>query len=156
MLVELDSLGGDNKNVFILSATNHPWDVDTALRRPGRFDRTVLVLPPDENARASILQYHLKQKPVEAIDLDQLAIKSAQFSGADLAHLCETAVEYAMEDSLTSGIPRPIQPQDFSRALQEVKPSTKPWFETARNYAMFANEGGVYDELLNYIQTNKL
>src|SRR5579871_6043920 len=56
LLAELDSLNGDNAGVFVLAATNHPWDVDTALRRPGRLDRTLLVLPPDRPAREAILR----------------------------------------------------------------------------------------------------
>ncbi len=48
LLLELDDVTGGNEGVFVLAATNHPWDVDSALRRPGRLDRTLLVLPPDE------------------------------------------------------------------------------------------------------------
>jgi len=156
LLAEMDSVGSDNKNVFILAATNHPWDVDTALRRPGRFDRVVLVLPPDATARLHILQHHLKDRPVENIDLQSIAARTELFSGADIAHLCESAVEYALEESLTTGTTRPVISADFDKALKEIRPSTRPWFETARNYAMFANEGGVYDDLLNYIRAQKL
>lgn len=155
-LAEMDSVDNDNKNVFVLSATNHPWDVDTALRRPGRFDRLVLVLPPDLDARKHILEYHLKDRPVQDLNLDAIAKKTDFFSGADLAHLCESAIEFALEDSIESGTARPVTMQDFERALKEVKPSTRPWFETARNYAMFANEGGAYDDLLQFIQQAKL
>ena len=56
LLSEMDSLGGRNDGVFVLGATNHPWDVDSALRRPGRFDRMLLVLPPDGAAREAILR----------------------------------------------------------------------------------------------------
>lgn len=76
LLTELDSVASDNEGLFVLAATNQPWDVDSALRRPGRFDRTVLVLPPDAPARASILQYHLRERPVEKIDLARLAATS--------------------------------------------------------------------------------
>ncbi len=72
-LAELDSFGADNEGVFVLAATNHPWDVDPALRRPGRFDRTLLVLPPDEPARRRILEVHLREKPVGEVDIDALA-----------------------------------------------------------------------------------
>src|SRR5258707_3787839 len=50
LLLELDDVSGNNEGVFLLAATNHPWDVDSALRRPRRFDRTLLVLPPDAAA----------------------------------------------------------------------------------------------------------
>lgn len=155
LLAEMDSIGSDNKNVFILAATNHPWDVDTALRRPGRFDRLALVLPPDIEARVKILDYHLRDRPAENLNLQKIAERAKDFSGADLAHLCETAVEYAMHESIESGNVRPINMADFSKAINEIQPSTRPWFETARNYAMFANEGGVYDDLLDYLQRHK-
>ncbi|MDH5371268.1 MAG: AAA family ATPase, partial [Gammaproteobacteria bacterium] len=108
LLSEMDSVGSDNKNVFILGATNHPWDVDTALRRPGRFDRVALVLPPDVAARLKILEYHMRDRPIKDVNMQQIAEKTDQFSGADLAHLCETAVEYAMNDSIETGNVRPV------------------------------------------------
>ncbi|HEY3549535.1 MAG TPA: AAA family ATPase [Gaiellaceae bacterium] len=107
-LSELDSFGTDNEGVFVLAATNHPWDVDAALRRPGRFDRMILVLPPDEPARVAILRFHLRERPLGAIDLEALAAATDLFSGADLAHLCESAAESALEESIASGTPRPI------------------------------------------------
>jgi SpoVK/Ycf46/Vps4 family AAA+-type ATPase len=156
LLAEMDSIGGNNDGVFVLAATNHPWDVDTALRRPGRFDRMLLVLPPDEPAREAILRYHLKDRPAAGVDLRWVVSRTAEFSGADLSHLCETAAELAMEESLAAGKPRPIETGDFKKALKEVRPSTRPWFEIARNYAMFANEGGTYDDLLVYLKTNRI
>ena len=152
LLTELDSVGSDNEGVFVLGATNQPWDVDAALRRPGRFDRTVLVLPPDAPARASILEYHLRQRPVEEIDLAKLVAATDRFSGADLAHLCETAAEKALIESSRSGVVRMIGMADFDAALREVRPSTGPWFSSARGVAMFANEGGAYDELVAYFR----
>ncbi|MBO0857455.1 MAG: ATP-binding protein [Chloracidobacterium sp.] len=156
LLSEMDSVDADNEGIFVLAATNHPWDVDTALRRPGRLDRTLLVLPPDGAARIAILQLQSRQRPIDKIDFKWLAEKTSEFSGADLVHLFESAVELAMEDSLTSGRARPIGMNDFKKALKEIKPSTRAWFEVARNYAMFANDGGTYDELLIYLRANKL
>jgi SpoVK/Ycf46/Vps4 family AAA+-type ATPase len=156
LLSELDSAGSDNEGVFVLGATNQPWDIDPALRRPGRFDRTLLVLPPDPPARLSILRYHLRDRPLGSVDLQRLAGRTEGFSGADLRLLCESAAESALEDSLQRGTTRPIQPGDFDRALREVSPSTRPWFDVARNYAMFANEAGAYDDLLAYMRRHKL
>lgn len=156
LLSELDSVDNDNNNVFVLAATNHPWDVDTALRRPGRFDRLILVLPPDTPARQQILEYHLRERPVENVDISEIAERTDFFSGADLSHLVESAVEFALEESIDTGRARPVNKTDFERALSEIKPSTRPWFETARNYAIFANEGGSYDQLLQFIQKYKI
>ncbi|MFC3504992.1 ATP-binding protein [Micromonospora krabiensis] len=156
LLAELDGMEGSNEGVFVLAATNTPWDVDPALRRPGRLDRVVLVLPPDAEARAAILEYHLRERPIAGIDLRKVVAATEDFSGADLAHLCETAAEYAMADSVRSGEVRMIEQRDVERALKEVRPSTRPWMATARNVAMFANEGGVYDDLVAYLKKRKL
>jgi len=156
LLAEMDGIGPDNEGVFLLGATNHPWDVDSALLRPGRFDRMALVLPPDEPARAAILEHHMKGKPATAVDVRALAAKTDGFSGADLAHLSESATELAMEESLTSGKVRSITTADFIQALRQVKPSTRGWFETARNFVLFANQSGTYDDLLEYMRSKKL
>ena len=156
LLAELDGVGADNVGVFVLAATNHPWDVDAALRRPGRFDRTLLVLPPDLPAREAILRFALRDRPVEGgIDLPRFARRTEDFSGADLTHLAQSAAELAMEESLASGAVRPIGGTHFERALRELRPSTHAWIETARNYVMFANEGGVYDDLQAYLRARK-
>jgi SpoVK/Ycf46/Vps4 family AAA+-type ATPase len=156
LLAEMDSIKADNDGLFILAATNHPWDVDTALRRPGRFDRMIFVGPPDADARNSILSVHLRGRMAGGIDTTLIATRTDAFSGADIAHLCDTATEHAMEDSLKRGKTRPIEQKDFILALKEVKPSTRPWLETARNDAMFANEGGAYDGLLEYLRASRL
>jgi SpoVK/Ycf46/Vps4 family AAA+-type ATPase len=157
LLAELDGIHGEeNDGIFVLGATNHPWDVDAALVRPGRFDRRILVLPPDESAREAILRYHLRERPTDGLDVPWIALRTSDFSGADLAHLCESAAEIALESSATTAAARPITLGDFQQALKDVRPSTRPWFETSRNYALFANEGGVYDDLLAYMRAHKM
>jgi SpoVK/Ycf46/Vps4 family AAA+-type ATPase len=156
LLAEMDGAQQDNEGVYVLAATNHPWDVDAALRRPGRLDRTLLVLPPDQPARAEILRHCLSERPAEGIDFAGVAAKTEDYSGADLVHLCESAAEFAIEDSIRSGRPRPIDMRDMKRALKEVRPSIRPWLETARNHALYANEGGIYDELLEYLRRRRL
>ena len=156
LLHELDSIGSENEGVFVLAATNTPWDVDPALRRPGRFDRMLMVLPPDEPARRTILELHLRERPVKDVDVAALAKATELFSGADLAHLCEGAAELALEDSIESGEARPITTKDMKQALREITPSTRAWFDTAKNYAMFANEGGLYDDLVQFIRAHRL
>ncbi len=156
-LHELDGIGADNEGVFVLSATNHPWDVDSALRRPGRFDRTLLVLPPDLPARAAILRSGSEGRPLGSdIDFNQLAKSTEDYSGADIVHLCDSAAENALEDSIRSGKARPIGNADYARALKEVKTSVRAWFDTAKNYAQFSNEGGVYDDLLEYLRARRM
>jgi SpoVK/Ycf46/Vps4 family AAA+-type ATPase len=130
--------------------------VDSALRRPGRFDRTLLVLPPDQPAREAVFRYHLRDRPVAGVDLARLATLTDGYSGADIAHVCETAAERALLDSVRQGAPRMIGQADLEAAAVEVKPSLGPWFETARNVALFANEGGTYDDLAAYLKRRRL
>jgi AAA+ superfamily predicted ATPase len=156
LLLELDDVTGGNEGVFLLAATNHPWDVDSALRRPGRFDRMLLVLPPDQPARAAIFRYHLRERPVERVDPERLAKLTDGYSGADIAHICESAAELALLDSVRRGEPRMISQQDLESAIRDVRPSLTPWFDAARNVALFANEGGAYDELAAYLKKNRL
>ncbi|MFF0423468.1 ATP-binding protein [Streptomyces sp. NPDC004520] len=157
LLTELDGIasGAGNEGVFVLAATNVPWDVDIALRRPGRLDRTLLVLPPDAAAREAILRYHLRERPIEAVDLGKLVKATEDFSGADLAHVCETAAEAALLDSARTGSVRLITTKDLLGAAKQIKPSTEPWFAAARNVAMFANEGGLYDDLLAHLKRKR-
>jgi len=156
LLLELDDVASDNTGVFLLAATNHPWDVDSALRRPGRFDRTLLVLPPDGPAREGVFRYHLRERPVAGIDLAKLSRLTDGYSGADIAHVCETAAERALLDSVRRGEPRLIGQADLEAAVGEVRPSLGTWFETARNVALFANEGGAYDDLVAYLRKRRL
>lgn len=156
LLAEMDGADDPNDGVFVLAATNAPWDVDPALRRPGRLDRMMLVLPPDRPAREAVLRYHLRDRPLENIDLARIVKATEHFSGADLAHVCNTAAEYAMHDSITSGEVRMMRQVDFDRALTEIRPSTGTWLDAARNVAMFANTGGDYDPLVTYLRARKL
>lgn len=156
LLQEMDGIGSDNDGLFVLGATNHPWDVDTALLRPGRFDRVVLVLPPDEPAREAILRHHLAGRPVAGIDLRAIAAQTDGFSGADLEHLCATAAEKAMMDSIASGEVRPITMADVRAALAELRPSTTAWLQSARNVVTFANNDGRYDDLAAYLRSRRM
>jgi SpoVK/Ycf46/Vps4 family AAA+-type ATPase len=156
LLLELDDVSAGNEGVFILGASNHPWDVDSALRRPGRFDRMLLVLPPDAPAREAVFRFHLQDRPVAGIDLARLAAMTDGYSAADIAHACESAAELALLDSARSGKVRMIGPPDLVAAIGEITPSIGPWFESARNVALFANEGGAYDDLAAYLKKRKL
>lgn len=157
LLTEMDGSHDDNEGVFVLGATNQPWDLDPALRRPGRFDRTLLVLPPDAEARKVILEHHLADRPVSTdVDLGAIARRTEGYSGADLRLICEAAAEHGIAASIDSGQVEPITKRQLERATKEVKPSTRPWFETARNYATFANQDGAYDELLAYMRKHRM
>ncbi|NII39429.1 SpoVK/Ycf46/Vps4 family AAA+-type ATPase [Curtobacterium flaccumfaciens] len=155
LLTELDGVDGGNDGVFVLAATNQPWDVDPALRRPGRLDRTVLVLPPDAPARQAVFRSELSRRPVEGIDLATLAARTEGFSGADIAYACEVAAERALMDSVATGTPRLIGMADLTAAVSELRPSTGPWLDTARSVVTFGEDDGTYAELRAYLKKRK-
>lgn len=151
-LAELDGVDAANEGLLILAATNAPWHLDNAFRRPGRFDRIVFVPPPDGAARASIVQLLLTGKPADGIDFDQVAKKTADFSGADLRAVVEQAIEAKLRDAMKSGQLQPLRTKDLLASAGNIKPSTREWFATARNYALYSNQGGTYDEILKYLK----
>lgn len=155
LLAEMDPARNAGEGVFVLGATNHPWDVDPALRRPGRFDRMLLVLPPDPPARAAILRHHLRDRPSTGVDVDRLVKRTEHFSGADLAHVCDTAAERALAASMRAGRLVPVTSADLEAAAREVRPSTGPWFATARNVVTFGNTDGGYDDLAAYLRKHR-
>jgi SpoVK/Ycf46/Vps4 family AAA+-type ATPase len=150
-LAELDGVQASNDGLLILAATNAPWHLDSAFRRPGRFDRILFVPPPDLPARAEILRVLLKGKPVDQIDHGQVAKKTDGFSGADLKAVIDLAIEEKLKQAMRDGIPRPLVTKDLLAAAGSIKPSTREWFASARNYALYANQGGAYDEVLKYL-----
>ncbi|MBL8300728.1 MAG: ATP-binding protein [Rhodanobacteraceae bacterium] len=152
-LAELDGFAQNNQGVLILGATNVPWAVDPAFRRPGRFDRVLFVPPPDQVAREEILATLLRDRPVAGtIDLPGLARTTSTFSGADLRHLVDSAADEAIEASLTAGEEVPLNAEHLKIALSQVRPTTLEWLTTARNYARYANESGQYDEVLEFLR----
>jgi len=154
-LSELDGVETDNDGVLILAATNTPWHLDSAFRRPGRFDRVIFVPPPDAIGREAVLQIHLKGKPTDSVDHAKIAAKTEGFSGADLKSVVDVCVERKLTDAISTGLPKPIVTKDLLAAAKTVRPSVSEWFATARNHALYANEGGVYDEVLDYLKVKR-
>ncbi|WP_299214521.1 AAA family ATPase [uncultured Aquimarina sp.] len=154
-LAELDGIDSDNDGILVLGATNTPWHLDPAFRRPGRFDRIIFVAPPDNTAKTAIYEIMLKDKPIENIDYKALSKAAKEFSGADIQASIDVAVEQKLMQSFNDGIPKPINTKDVLKAIKSIKPSTKEWFNTSKNYALYANDSGLYDEILSYLKIKK-
>ena len=151
-LTEMDGVDTTTDGVLIMAATNTPWDVDNALKRPGRFDRLVFVAPPDETAREQIFQLKLEGRYAENIDVAKLAAQTEFFSGADIENVVELASENVLEEILTTGIERPLNTGDLLRALEGQQPSTLDWLRTAKNYVKYSNQGGLYNDVEAYLK----
>lgn len=155
-LAQLDGFGADNQGVLILAATNMPWDVDTAMKRPGRFARQIFVPPPDEMARAEIFRLKLDGVPTEPIDFAAAAKATPNFSGADIDGAVELAKEYVLEEHITRNVERPIGNADLARAVREMRPSTLDWLRTARNLVKYAGADDAYRDVEDYLKKNKI
>ncbi len=154
-LAEMDGNVGDNDGLLILGATNAPWHLDPAFRRPGRFDRILFVPPPDEPARCSIIEVMAKDKPMHALDAAAVAKKTRDFSGADLKAVFDIAIERSLARAMTENRVIPLGTDDLLKSARDVKPSTKAWFESAKNYAIYSNQSGFYDDVLTFLGIKK-
>lgn len=154
-LTQLDGVLSQNRDVLVLAASNMPWDVDSAMKRSGRFARQVFVPPPDHAARLQLFGLKLEGVPVEVLDLDALAKATPFYSGADIEGLIDLAKERVIAHAIETGVERPLRQQDLLQAGQEYAASTLEWLRTARNLVRYGGDGG-YRELEQYLKSNKL
>lgn len=154
-LSELDGAQAQNDDLLVLGATNAPWQLDGAFLRPGRFDRIIFVPPPDRAAREEIARIHAKGKPLSDFDPADIAKRTEGFSGADLKSVFDQATEAALTEAMKKGSMVPVTGKMLVQAAKNVKPSTKKWFESAKNHALYANQSGFYDDILTYLGLKK-
>ena len=127
ILTEMDGLE-DVGDIVIIGATNRPDMLDTALLRPGRFDRIILTPAPDEKTREEIFKVHTKGMPLKGIDLKELAKKTEGYVGADMEAICREAAIIALREDMKS---KEVTKKHFERALDKVKPSINKEVEEA-------------------------
>ncbi|TRY18259.1 ATP-binding protein [Tessaracoccus rhinocerotis] len=149
LLEELDGVASVNDGVYFLAATNRPWDIDPALRRPGRIDKTVLVLPPDAEARAGILRGALEGRPA-AVDPLAVAAATDGFSGADVAHVAKVALQKSMAASMAKGEIVPVTTESVLQAAATVTPSTTTWFDQVAPVLEYGVDDGTFEQLRAY------
>jgi len=129
LLAEMDGIN-DLKNVVVIAATNRPDMLDTALLRPGRFDRILLVDVPDKKSREKILEIHTKNMPLDkSIKMSDLLRKTEGFVGADIENLVRESAMLALRKDINT---KTVTMKDFDEALAKVKPSVSE--ETAKRY----------------------
>jgi transitional endoplasmic reticulum ATPase len=119
MLSEMDGLE-EMKDVLVIAATNRPDMLDTALLRPGRFDKILLVNAPSSEGREKILKIHTDKMPLFKVDVKQLAEDTEGFTGADLEALAREAAMIALREDMDAKI---VKRKHFDSAIQKIKPS---------------------------------
>lgn len=155
-LAQLDGIDNDNQGVLILAATNMPWDVDSAMKRPGRFARQVFVPPPDPSARAHIVRLKLRGLPHDAIDPAAVAAVTQHYSGADIDGLVEAAKDFVLEAHVQGRDDRVLTQEDLLEAAKELRPSTLDWLRTAYNLVKYAGADDSYRDVEKYLSTHRI
>lgn len=152
-LGELDGLRSDNQRILVIGATNSPWQLDPALRRPGRFDQAIFVPPPDEAARLQIIRLLAKDKPIAKLDETLLAQATEGFTGADMRWVFERAAELALADALHAGKTVPIHMDLLLGIIRAHTPTTQDWMEGVKEHIPSASHDAISTEVRKFLQT---
>lgn len=139
LVAELDRGSEGNYGITIMGSTNAPWNVDPVLRRPGRLEQSLLVLPPDRTTREVVLRQQLGEHP--EVDVAEIAHLSSGYSGSDIAAAVRTA------ESRVS----PVTTDDVLDALLERVPSAREWLERAARELSADPDPGSFVGLREYI-----
>lgn len=155
-LTQLDGFKSDNESILVLAATNLPWDIDSALLRPGRFARQIFIPPPDLDARSEIFRTKMSDVPNEVTTWTQFAAKTEHYSGADIDGIIDSAKENVLAEILRSNIERPVADKDILNAIAGTKPSTKDWLNTVRTVVKYGGADSLYSDVEAYLKKHKL
>ncbi|SKA89244.1 Tetratricopeptide repeat-containing protein [Prosthecobacter debontii] len=149
-LHELDGLR-ENQRVLVIGATNQPWALDPAFRRPGRFDQAIFVQPPDALARTQIISLLAKDKPISNLDVPTLVDATGGFSGADLKWVFDRAAELALSAAIHTGQPVPITMELLLNVARSHAPTMNSWFEGVRDHAQQVAPDGIFNEVKKFL-----
>ncbi|MDY6930357.1 MAG: ATP-binding protein [Halobacteriota archaeon] len=149
-LTEMDGFE-DMGEVRVLAATNTPWDVDSALIRPGRFDKLLFVPPPDHNSRIEIFKIHLKKRPTSKnLDYGRLSELTKGYSGADIEEICEEAARIPLEEAIEGKPQRDINISDLLEAVENRPSSVDAWFKMAENQTRKCGRESLFRDMMDY------
>jgi|GEM_PF-965903 len=132
LLSQMDGIEakGSEKRFLVLGATNRPWDVDIALRRPGRFDTTVFIPHPDLEARKKIFELNLKDRPCK-VDISRVAGMTEGYASAEIVDICEKAAMIPLREKIKGKVRREISISDFESVINEKKSVLCSWYPKA-------------------------
>ena len=148
LLQQMDGMD-KNDNILVLAATNEPWAIDPALRRPGRFKKLIFIPPPDLEARKAIFNIYLKKLPLESdVEAGVLSNKTGMYSGADIKAICDDAAEIPLQEALEGKPPRKISIKDFLFVLNNRRSSIIPWQRMAIEQVRKIGEEDLFKDLM--------
>ena len=155
-LIDIDGVERLNKNVLIIAATNRPWALDPALRRPGRFNKQIFVGPPDLDARIEILKIYARNKPLaDDVDLQRIAELTNGYSAADLNEMCGAAMKIPWEEAIYGGEERDILMRDFLKIIRGYEPTLIAWILSVEKEIRESGESKIYAPLMKSLDDLK-
>jgi transitional endoplasmic reticulum ATPase len=150
LLAQMDGVDTKGANKYlILAATNLPWAIDTALRRAGRFDKTIYIPEPDSTARKKLFEIYLKHKPVtKDIDLDELAERTSGFASSEIKQICEEAARIPLREAIKGKPRREISKEDFDSVISGMRTILATWYPKALKELVRGDEQEAFKELM--------
>jgi SpoVK/Ycf46/Vps4 family AAA+-type ATPase len=146
LLYEMDGMESNNVNVLVIGATNAPWDVDPALRRSGRFGKSIYLPEPDFESRREIFKLQARKLPVrKGIPYNRLALATWGYSSADLKAITEESAAIPWRAAFKGAKQRDITTGDYIQAIRKKKSSLPPWYEQAKKQIGSVEERSVVD-----------
>jgi transitional endoplasmic reticulum ATPase len=131
LLAQMDGVESGSDSYLVIGATNEPWEIDPALRRPGRFGTLVHVKEPDGTAREQIFKINLDGRPCSKIDYKTLAAITEGYSGADISAICEEAALVPLGEALRGSKRRDIAMADLLHSVNSRMSSVDAWYNDA-------------------------
>lgn len=151
-LAELDAVQSNSEGLFVIGATNAPWQLDSASRRPGRLEHCAFVPPPDLLERTALIHSVARGNWTDKPVAETLANKTAGFSRRELLRLVEQAEGKADFDGDAQSSSQTIELRDLLATAKRMTPDSQEWFATARKHALYSDPAGFYEEVLAYLK----
>jgi transitional endoplasmic reticulum ATPase len=149
-LIQMQRFTEENEHSLVIGATNRPWEVDIALRRPGRFDTLVFIPHPDKEARIQILKKVNQGRPLDtAVDFMSLSDRMNGFSGSEISEVCHKAARCAFRECIDSGQMRPISKNDFDEVLTGFKSGTPSWYRNAVDELTLGTDKDLFADMVD-------
>ncbi len=144
-LQEMDGVEKNPEGIFIIGATNQPWDIDSALKRSKRFGESIYVPPPDRKSRRQAFIYNTRKMPIKGINFGRLARATMGFSQADIEEICDKAALIPAAEEDRTGKRRSIYMRDFLRMIKKHGNSLDEWYSQMKKEVISKTETSVVD-----------
>lgn len=151
-LIEMDGFE-KKKGIFVIAATNVPWEIDPALRRAGRFTSQIFVQPPNFEARVKLFEMFLKDKKISKdVDIEKLAELTDGYASSDIKAICNLAFDISLEEVVNTGVGGEIRQSDLINAISKQKSSLASWYKMAKKQILECDEKEIYIDLIKNIE----